>query len=83
MTALSYRMEILAEDINEAPGVLWTRDIIERNRAIKTEILDRIVVAVDPPITSTGDEAGIVTASKKGDHGYLIADDSRQGSSLE
>jgi hypothetical protein len=28
MTSLSYRMEILAEDVNEAPGALWTRETI-------------------------------------------------------
>ena len=32
MTTLSYRMEILAEDIDEAPGALWTRKIIEDAR---------------------------------------------------
>ena len=60
MTAVSYRMEILAEDINEAPGALWTRDVIEKYRAVKTEILDRVVVGVDPSATSGGDEAGIM-----------------------
>jgi len=34
MTSLSYRMEIMAEDIDEATGALWTRKIIEDNRTL-------------------------------------------------
>lgn len=80
MTALSYRMEIDAEDIDEVPGALWTRDVIEAGRVIKTPDLDRIVVAIDPSASSTGDEAGIITVGKAQDHGYVIDDDSVQGS---
>ncbi|HOT49675.1 MAG TPA: ATP-binding protein, partial [Candidatus Hydrogenedentes bacterium] len=36
--------------------------------------LDRVVVAVDPTCTRTGDEAGIVVCGKCGDHYYVIAD---------
>ncbi len=82
MTSLAYRMEILAEDINEAPGALWTRTIIDKNRKIKTPDLSRIVVGVDPSATSTGDEAGIVVAGLHGDQGYVLADESIQGSPL-
>ena len=80
MTALAYRMEILAEDVDEAPGALWTRGNLERDRVIKVPDLERVVVGVDPSASSTGDEAGIVTAGKRGDHGYTIGDDSIQGS---
>lgn len=59
MTALSYRMEIEAEDVDEAPGALWTREIIEAARTTKAPDLDTVVVGVDPSATSTGDEAGI------------------------
>lgn len=34
MTRLAYRQEILAEDIDEAPGALWSRKLIADNRAI-------------------------------------------------
>jgi hypothetical protein len=83
MTALARRMEILAEDIDEAPGALWTRAIIEKYRELKApEELEYIVVGVDPTATSTGDEAGIITAGRKGEHFYPMADDSTQGSPL-
>ena len=32
MTALAYRQEILAEDIDEIPGALWNRALLERQR---------------------------------------------------
>ena len=81
MTNLSYRMEILAEDVNEAPGSLWKRDTIEKSRLVKApDNMARVVVAVDPSATSEGDEAGIITAGKLGDHYYTTADDSLQGS---
>ena len=83
MTSVGYRMEILAEDVNEAPGALWTREIIERNRVhTLPRDLDLVVVGVDPSATSEGDECGIITGAKIGDHGYVIADNSIQGSPL-
>lgn len=91
MTAVAYRMEILAEEMKEAPGALWKRENwdyrgipcygIDGARVLKTPDLTRIVVGVDPSATSTGDEAGIVTAGLGTDHeGYTISDDSIQGS---
>jgi hypothetical protein len=90
MTALAYRMEILAQDVDEAPGALWHRNRvqvgdrwvcgIEDTRTAKHPELSRIVVGVDPSATSGGDEAGIVTCGKGGDDYYTLADDSVQGS---
>jgi phage terminase large subunit-like protein len=77
---LSYRMEIVAEDVDEAPGALWTREMIEKARVLKAPDLDLIVVAIDPSATATGDEAGIVVVGKAGDQGYVLADESLQGS---
>jgi len=82
MTSLAYRMEILAQDISEAPGALWTRKIIDQNRMLQAPAMDRVVVGVDPSATSGGDEAGIVGAGKCGDEGYLLEDASVQGSPL-
>lgn len=82
MTSLAYRMEILAEDIDEAPGALWTRKTIEDNRVIYGPEYDRIVVAIDPSTTSGGDDAGIMVCGKRDDHGYVIADETVQGSPL-
>ncbi len=80
MTALSFRQEILAEDVDEAPGALWTRASIEAARVLLAPALNTVVVGVDPSETSTGDEAGIVTAGKAGDMLYVLADDTLQGS---
>ena len=83
MTATAYRMEILAEDLNEAPGALWKRDQIEASRVTQHPDLVRIVVGVDPTASSMGDEAGIVTAGIAGDDYFTLSDDSRQGSPQE
>lgn len=82
MTSLAYRMEILAEDVDENPDALWTRDNIESGRVLKAPEMERIIVGVDPSATSTGDEAGIITGGRAGDQIYTLADDSLQGSPL-
>lgn len=85
MTSLAYRMEIEAEDVDENPSALWSRATIDDNRVTDDEVpdLERIVVAVDPSATADGDEAGITVIGKGSNHGYLLADLSRQGSPAE
>lgn len=79
MTALSYRQEIEAEDVDEVPGALWTRKLLEETRIPEGTQLafKRIVVGVDPSGSSTT-EAGIVAAGiaeiAKQDHLVIIAD---------
>jgi hypothetical protein len=82
MTSLAYRMEILAEDVDEAPGALWKRDQIDKSRVLFAPVLDRVIVGVDPSATSGGDEAGIITGGRRGDDYYTLSDDSIQGSPL-
>ena len=82
MTTLAFRQEIMAEDVDEAPGALWKRENIDKYRVIEAPPLDRIVVAIDPSTTSTGDEAGIIVAGKVGEDFYPLADESLQGSPL-
>jgi len=83
MTVLDYRMEILAEDIDQAPGALWQRSELDDHRVTGYDgDLARVVVGVDPSATSTGDEAGIVVAGAKGKEGYVLGDLSIQGSPL-
>jgi len=83
MTALAIRMEILAEDVNEAPGALWKRATLDKYRVITppTEF-EYIVVAVDPSVTSEGDAAGIIVAGRFAGESYTIADQTVQGSPL-
>ena len=81
MTSIAYRMEIMAEDVDESPGALWQRQQIELSRLTKApENITRIVVGVDPSASSGGDEAGIITAGRFGEDYYTLADDSIQGS---
>jgi len=80
MTQLAYRQEILAEDIDEAPGALWSRELIDKTRVISYPDLVRIVVGVDPT-GSRGNECGIVVAGLGSNgHGYIIDDKSLLGS---
>ena len=93
MTALAYRMEIEALDVDEAPGALWHRKKtligtqwvlgIEDNRVFKApSFLSRIAVGVDPSGSSTGDACGIIAAGidANTDHHYTLEDNSIQGS---
>ena len=80
MTRLAYRQEILAEDIDEAPGALWSRDLINTTRVVAYPDLARIVVGVDPT-GSLSNETGIVVAGLGTDgHGYILDDRSLLGS---
>lgn len=69
MTALAYRQEIMAEDVDEVPGALWTRKLIEDTRCEAPHdytAYTRIVVGVDPSGSSTN-EAGVVAAGQRED----------------
>jgi len=77
MSSIAYRMEIMAEDIDEAPGALWKRANIEKYRVDKSPQLKRIVVAIDPSGSdkTTSDEAGIIVAGIDGSgDGYILED---------
>ena len=79
MTNLAYRQEILAEDIEEVPGALWTRKLIDETRLMAHPDLVRIVVGVDPT-GSQHNECGIIVAGKDAaGHGYVLDDKSLLG----
>lgn len=82
MTQLGYRMEILAEEIEDDPRALWKREIISHVTSFPE--LTTIAIGVDPTGTKAGDECGIVAAgvAKIGDklHGYVLDDASLHGS---
>ena len=71
------RQEIEAELLDDVPGALWTRGIIEAARATASPTLIRVVVAIDPAATSTADadETGIIVAGRD-DQGraWVLAD---------
>jgi phage terminase large subunit-like protein len=58
------RQELGGELIADVDGALWKRDWIEGARVKTAPDLERIVVAVDPPASATGDECGIVVAGR-------------------
>jgi phage terminase large subunit-like protein len=83
MSHMAYRQEIEAEDLDEIPGALWNRSLIEKSRVATHPDLRRIVVAIDPAVSSkdTSDEAGIMVGGvDRNGHGYLLADLSRRDS---
>jgi len=72
------RQEINAEILDDVPGALWQRNEIERNRVERApENLIRIVVGLDPAVTSEedSDETGIVSVGKSRDGHYYVLDD--------
>ncbi|MGB0854772.1 MAG: DNA-packaging protein [Pikeienuella sp.] len=76
------RQELYGEMILDRPGALWTRQLIDGLRARSGPEMKRIVVAVDPPVTSgdAADECGIIVAGLGADeHAYVLADKSSQG----
>jgi predicted phage terminase large subunit-like protein len=71
------RQELDAEILEDVPGALWSRALIEAVRIVDVPELTRIVVAIDPAAGSgeNSDETGIVVAGKDADgHGYVLAD---------
>ncbi|MEX2440450.1 MAG: terminase family protein [Actinomycetota bacterium] len=71
------RQELEGDVLDDLPGALWTRERIDRLRAHRHPDLRRIVVAIDPAVTSGGgsDETGIIVAGVGTDeHAYVLAD---------
>lgn len=82
MSDLSYRLEILAEDVDEAPGALWKRAMFkgEQRHNPDWKHLVRIVVGVDPMGTREGSECGIIVAGiDSAGRGYVLEDLSDAG----
>jgi phage terminase large subunit-like protein len=75
------RQELDGELIADVEGSLWPRDLIERSRAERPAVFDRIVVGVDPPagVGEGCDACGMVVAGRSEGRLYVIADESCQG----
>lgn len=71
------RQELYGEIIDDVEGALWTRDLIEATRVTEAPALTRIVVAIDPAVTSgeNSDMTGIVVAGLSPDGHYYILED--------
>ena len=74
------RQEIHAELMDEDEDALWKREWIEKARLRTQPPLSRIVVAVDPAMSTgpTSSETGIVVvgADMRRQHAYVLADES-------
>lgn len=70
------RQELAAEILSDNPQALWKRDNLDEMRLSVFPELSRIVVAVDPGVTSTetSAETGIVVAGLSNAKGYVLAD---------
>lgn len=67
------RQELDGELIEDMPGALWQRGMFRR---FEGGPLDRIIVAVDPPVTGTAksDACGIVVAGRMGEGAVVLED---------
>lgn len=81
------RQELHAELLEDVEGALWTWAMIDDARVprVDRDTLERIVVAVDPAVTSnaSSDETGIVAVGKRGEHAFVLRDASMRGTPLE
>ena len=72
------RQELDGEIVEERPDALWTRALLEACRVAHAPPLARIVVAIDPPASSSkrADACGIVAAGVDEDGmAYVLADE--------
>jgi predicted phage terminase large subunit-like protein len=71
------RQELYGELLTDTPGALWTLALIEDARRDRAPALQRVVVAIDPAVTSgeDSDSTGIVAAGLGVDgHLYVLHD---------
>lgn len=73
------RQELHGEILEDIEGALWNRSWIEDTRITREQLppLYRIVVAIDPAVTSTehSDETGIVVAGASSNGHYYVLED--------
>lgn len=85
------RQELDGEILDDIPGALWQRALIDEARVFETPLdMDRVIVAVDPAASSEegSDENGIVVVGMARDsdgyaRGYVLEDGSLRGSPEE
>ena len=71
------RQELNAEVLDDNPNALWQRTRIEELRLAVAPQLRRVIVGVDPAVTSSedSDETGIVIVGKGVDDHFYVLDD--------
>lgn len=77
---LRYEHVYLGRWLEDREGLLWTRQIIDRSRVAVVPTLRRVVIGIDPAISSDpnkSDETGIIAAGvDENGNGYLLEDGS-------
>jgi predicted phage terminase large subunit-like protein len=73
------RQELEAEILDDNPGALWSRDLLEKTRVphVRWEDLKRVVIGIDPAVSlsEAAGETGIVAAAVgHDDHFYVLCD---------
>ncbi len=71
------RQELNAELLSDNPGALWRREMFDATRVARVPDMRRIIVAIDPAVTSSddSDETGIVVAGLGEDGRCYVLDD--------
>lgn len=80
------RQELDAEVLSDMPGAIWSQSVIDAYRVATAPEMGRVVIAVDPAVTSTEDsnEHGIIAAGIGPEQvGYVLEDVSAGGTPLE
>ena len=77
--------ELDGEVLGDLPGALWTMATLDAYRLREAPKCGRIVVAVDPAVTSNedSDEHGIIVAGLDGSRGVVLEDASIKGTPTE
>ncbi|AVX05144.1 hypothetical protein MXMO3_02632 [Maritalea myrionectae] len=70
------RQELEGELVETIDGALWRHDQLDQIRATAPTRFDRVIIAVDPPVTSNkhSDQCGIVVAGQLGETTFVLAD---------
>ncbi len=70
------RQELDGEILTDRPDALWQRDQLEKLRVQEIPPLQRIIVSVDPPVTSStkSDACGIIIAGKADERAFVLED---------
>ena len=71
------QQELYAEILEDTEGALFNREMIDKNRVPTIPELVKIVVAIDPAVTShdKSDETGIVVTGRDANGHYYVLDD--------
>tara|TARA_R100000995_G_C3481044_1_gene123923 strand:- start:599 stop:1858 length:1260 start_codon:yes stop_codon:yes gene_type:complete len=80
------QQEIYAELLEEIPGALWDRALIDSHRVHQPpSSFKRIVVAVDPAVShnANSDETGIIVAGLGADGDFYVLEDASQKATVD